>query len=38
MNLVIHSLAVSFEADSKLREFIEKKLQKLETFFDKLLT
>ena len=35
MNLVIH--AVSFEADSKLREFIEKKLQKLETFFDKII-
>lgn len=35
MNVVIN--AVNFEADSKLKSFIVKKLSKLETFFDKII-
>ncbi len=35
MNVVIN--AINFEADSKLKSFIGKKLAKLETFFDKII-
>lgn len=35
MNVVIHP--VHFDASSQLIEFINKKLQKLETFFDKII-
>lgn len=35
MNVVIN--ATNFEADSKLKSFITKKLGKLETFFDKII-
>lgn len=33
----IHTEAVQFKADEKLLEFIEKKLSKLETFFDRII-
>jgi putative sigma-54 modulation protein len=35
MNIVIHP--VHFDASSQLIEFIQKKLRKLETFFDKII-
>ncbi|MCS6935821.1 MAG: ribosome-associated translation inhibitor RaiA [Chitinophagales bacterium] len=35
MNVVIHP--VHFDASSKLIEFIQKKLKKLETFFDRII-
>lgn len=33
----IHTEAVQFKADEKLLEFIEKKLKKLDTFFDRII-
>ncbi|MCB9285375.1 MAG: ribosome-associated translation inhibitor RaiA [Lewinellaceae bacterium] len=33
----IHTESVQFKADSKLLEFIEKKLKKLDTFFDRII-
>jgi putative sigma-54 modulation protein len=33
----VHTEAVQFKADEKLLEFIEKKLGKLETFFDRII-
>lgn len=35
MKIMIHS--VHFSADQKLKDFIEKKLEKLETFYDRIL-